>query len=124
MYLSLMNFGWMLIAHWVGDFLLQGTRMATLKGQKAGWLLYHVGVYSLPVLAVSLWSIGGREALYFTLVNAIGHTVTDAVSSRLNMRYRERPRIFFVIIGTDQLLHLLLLFYSYKYFAEAAFRLN
>lgn len=117
-YLGDMFFGCILLAHWFGDFILQGTKMATLKGRRVDWLFLHVVVYALPLLAVALWIFPPAQASKFVLVNALGHLLTDAVSSRLSSRFRDRPRIFFIVIGTDQLLHLLLLYYSYLFFAE------
>lgn len=115
MYLSPMNFGWLLIAHWLGDYLLQNSKMATRKGKEPLWLFYHVGVYTLIVLVISFWILDREWWITFTLANGLAHLVTDAVSSPIGLKFRERPRIFFLILGTDQLLHLLFLYYSYVY---------
>lgn len=39
-----------LLAHLVGDYLLQSTDMATKKVKNSWWCLYHVTIYTLPFL--------------------------------------------------------------------------
>jgi len=38
-------FDWLLVAHLVGDFLVQTDSMAKYKGQDWLWMLKHVGLY-------------------------------------------------------------------------------
>jgi hypothetical protein len=47
-------FGWLIVAHVVGDFLLQSGTMATLKAENWLWMGAHVGLYMIPVSAVCI----------------------------------------------------------------------
>ena len=127
----------LLIAHMVGDFILQSDWMALNKGKRWDALSLHVGVYiavvSLIIAAfqppspypyAELWQFGG-----WVLVNGVAHFVTDAITSRVTSRLWFLPQVgqgmrptwiqvevkdtrhwFFVAIGADQLLHYIVLF--------------
>ena len=45
-------FDWLLVAHLVGDFLLQTDGMAKNKATDWSWMLRHVGVYLIIVTVV------------------------------------------------------------------------
>lgn len=45
-------FDWLLIAHLVGDFLVQTDSMAKYKGQNWLWMLKHVGLYMMIMSAL------------------------------------------------------------------------
>lgn len=104
-----------LLAHWVGDFLLQSNKMAMEKGQDNLWLSLHVLSYSSVILAVALLLFGSLFlAIQWTLINAALHWVTDYNTSRLNARLKkESVHYFFVGIGFDQMIHYLCLFGTY-----------
>jgi len=53
----------------------------------------------------------------FLLLNAVLHFVTDFFTSRLAVKYKLNPRIFYSIIGFDQLIHTVTLMVTmYFYF--------
>lgn len=45
-------FDWLVVAHVVGDFLLQSGTMAARKTDSWSWMAAHVGLYMIPVAAV------------------------------------------------------------------------
>lgn len=105
-----------LIAHWIGDYLLQGNSIANNKGRSVRWLLIHVALYSFVLISSSLLFFSWREALLFGAINAVLHFITDFITSRLSARYRETPRIFYSILGFDQLVHSVTLIVSLTFF--------
>ena len=60
--------GAILLAHLVGDYLLQNDEMATKKTTSWAWALLHGAVYTLPFMLITLnpWAlliIGGTHAI-------------------------------------------------------------
>ncbi len=103
----------LLLAHFVGDFLLQSDWMALNKSRRNEVLTVHALVYSLCFL---FW--GWK----FWLLTFYSHWLTDYVTSRItsklwfmaqawpgeNEYYLKTPNTrhwFFVAIGADQLIH-------------------
>jgi hypothetical protein len=95
----------LLFAHWVGDYALQTNEMANRKGDSLRWLNIHVIVYSLPILAAALILFDWRMALKYTLVNSLLHWMIDFTTTRIAGQVRDKPRLFYPIIGFDQFLH-------------------
>lgn len=86
--------------HWVADFVLQSTKMATTKSKRLLPLLAHVGTYLLVLSVMTqMWS--------WCLLNAALHFMTDYVTSRITSRLwaANRTHDFFTVIGLDQLIH-------------------
>lgn len=94
--------------HWFADFVLQSDMMAKNKSKSFKWLAFHVAVYTLCMIVFG-WK--------FALLNGLAHFLIDAVTSRVSgyMWRTGKVHNFFVVIGFDQLLHVLLLIYSAKY---------
>lgn len=122
----------LLVAHWVGDWLLQNDRMALNKSKDNLVLLEHVAVYSLVLW---LWAVywwwtpfflaGVKAEIIFSFwaITVVTHFLTDWITSRISSRlwffkpnfpehdvnewsYVEGKRHwFFVMIGFDQLIH-------------------
>jgi hypothetical protein len=117
----------LLLAHWVGDWLLQTDWQATNKSKSNYALLSHVGTMGVPLFVWALWWYGPTElAVSFWLLNFVAHFATDWVTSRITSRLWFVRVIepyngpgqkfygafdvgnrhwFFVTIGFDQLLH-------------------
>lgn len=107
-----------LIAHFVGDFLLQSDEMAKNKSSSWIWLSEHVLIYSVTLLVlVMLLEIIGEPQWFFkwVAINAALHFVTDAITSRgTAWLFKNNERHwFFVLIGFDQLLHYAALILTY-----------
>jgi hypothetical protein len=92
----------LLFCHYIGDFVFQSDKMAL--GKSKGWktLGKHCGIYSLCFFA---WGWQTVLILFMT------HFVIDAVTSRLNAHFwaNNERRNFFLTIGFDQLVHLVIL---------------
>ncbi|WP_109438608.1 MULTISPECIES: DUF3307 domain-containing protein [Aquimarina] len=108
-----MIFTWILLAHWVGDFLLQTSKMALGKSQNFKWLFIHVITYTAVLLVCGLLLFPIETAITYVLLNCILHGVTDFFTSKLAAKYQEKPRIFFPILGFDQFIHIVTLYITY-----------
>lgn len=110
-----MDFALIIIAHWFGDYLFQTTAMATEKSYRIKWLGLHILTYSATLLLVSLILFPWWFALAYAGLNGLLHGVIDYFTSRLSRRYQQQPRIFYPILGFDQMLHMLTLYFTYLY---------
>ncbi|MEW7292176.1 DUF3307 domain-containing protein [Aquimarina sp. 2304DJ70-9] len=108
-----MNFVWILLAHWVGDYGLQTSKMAMGKSHHFKWLFLHVLTYTGVLLVCSLILFPLKVAIGFLLINCVLHGLTDFFTSKLTSKYRKNPRIFFPILGFDQLIHAITLYITY-----------
>lgn len=107
--------------HWIADFVFQTHTMATRKSSSVYWLTMHVATYtavmaigasSLEVLAVDPDWIG---VALFVAVTMVLHWMVDYVTSKMTSRLWAEQRVhdFFVVVGFDQLLHLVSLVGAY-----------
>jgi len=108
-----MNFGLLLVAHWMGDYVFQSSKMATGKSQHLKWLSIHTLVYTAVLLFFCIWIFDIKTAILYTFVNGVLHGVTDFFTSKLAAKYSEKPRIFFPILGMDQLIHTAILYFTF-----------
>lgn len=94
-----------LIAHFVGDFILQTDSMAMNKSTNNRWLLAHIGAYTLMLLVFGP---------VYAATNGLIHAAVDYNTSRWTSRlWKSGNRHgFFVVIGLDQLIHALVLVWT------------
>lgn len=105
------------ILHFFADFVFQNDKMGTKKSSSNYWLTAHVMAYSAVLF------VGGALTLPITLAfaaryavaNGVFHFMVDYVSSRMTsyLWKKEERHWFFVTIGADQAIHMLLLFGTY-----------
>ncbi len=108
-------FEYLLLAHVLGDWVLQTEWQAVHKRDNWRALITHVVVYHAIVLAVLLWQAGpGRPGLYAVVAFlAVSHATLDRWTVIPLMRLlriavtREPER--WLVVAVDQSLHLLLL---------------
>jgi len=82
--------------------------MAKGKSKSFKWLTTHIVVYTLPLIPIGLkWA----------LFNGAAHWCVDAVTSRVSSKMWAQGRVhdFFVVIGFDQLIHVVCLLASYHW---------
>ena len=117
-------FIFMIIFHWIGDFVLQTREMADNKSTSNYYLSMHVFVYSTA--NIILWMIfmpmfGAtytKETIMLSLVLMFSmHWVTDYFTSKQTSKLYKQQNYhgFFTMIGFDQILHYLQLFAIYQY---------
>lgn len=99
------------VVHFLADFVFQSSQMATGKSKSLKWLSIHVGVYAL-VSFISLYIVGNFVDSFYLgfawwLGNVALHFITDFITSKITSKFWEAKnyRLFFVMIGFDQLIH-------------------
>lgn len=106
-------FLYLLVIHWLADFVAQTHWMAINKSKSNKALLYHVSVYTLIFgLCLSGYAVNNLDhLLLFLSVNFVLHFITDYITSRKNsiLWTAGRTHDFFVMVGLDQLIHQLTL---------------
>ena len=107
------------VVHFLADFVFQTSQMATGKSKSLKWLSIHVGVYGLVSL-LSMYLVANSVNSYYLcfawwLGNVALHFVTYFITSKITSRYWENKnmRLFFVMIGFDQLIHNICLIGTY-----------
>lgn len=111
----------LLVAHFVGDFLLQTHWQASNKSKRNDALVRHVAIYTGTIAVAAVLLFGGGidqknppsrleielAGLAFAAVNGVLHFATDYLTSRWSARLwaRQEWHNFFVVIGLDQLIH-------------------
>jgi hypothetical protein len=101
---------WVLLMHWLFDFVCQSDTMAVNKSKNTKWLIAHGAVYSL--MAFTLWLPLSVAIPFYTYMLAT-HCCIDAITSRLTtyLYVRQQRHWFFVVIGLDQVIHYLTIFW-------------
>lgn len=99
------------VVHFLADFVFQTSQMATGKGKSLKWLSVHIGVYGFVSL-MSLYMVGKFIDSFYLgfawwLGNVALHFITDFITSKITSKFWEAKnyRLFFVMIGFDQLIH-------------------
>jgi len=103
------------VVHFLADFVFQSSKMATGKSKSLKWLSIHVLTYALVSLISLLFVFTNYGDLSFAfswwLINVILHFIVDLITSKITSKFWEEKnmRLFFVMIGFDQLIHTLCL---------------
>ena len=108
-----MTFALILVAHWVGDYLFQTTNMAVEKSASLKWLTLHVLTYMLVLGCFSIFLFSWKLALTYIALNGILHFITDFFTSKLAVKHQDNARVFYPILGFDQMTHGLCLYLTY-----------
>lgn len=118
---------YILLLHFMADFIFQTDKMA--QGKSKNWwdLLSHTLTYSCIVwLGIGLMFLAQMICnnkpevswvpMLFGIITFMFHTAQDYITSRINSRLWKEGRIhwFFVSIGFDQLLHFIQLLLTYQ----------
>lgn len=109
---------YILLIHFLADFVLQTSEQAVKKSHDFGHLTYHVLTYSLVwLLASGMLFDRFIHMLAFCLITYYLHLATDFVTSKLSSHFFKKKDFHngFVIVGADQLLHYIQLILTYQY---------
>lgn len=91
----------LLLAHIVGDFVLQTKSMVTKRKEHIGYLLLHVLIHIIVLLLLFLPDLSD---FYLSIVFiGISHLAIDSLKIWLETKYPTKPLLFFCV---DQLLHI------------------
>lgn len=106
----------LLVAHLVGDWLLQTEWQALNKGKNFRALFSHIGIYSLLILGVLVFDFGFRYIYVYLVVGilALTHAFMDLgwPIVRFMKTFRiivERKPERWLVMAVDQTIHILLL---------------
>jgi hypothetical protein len=110
-----------LLIHFLGDFALQTHEQSMGKSQGKDFsneqLFYHVGIYSIVwfIACLAILPVWYR-AVPFTILTFAFHYTTDYVTSRIGKPYWKKEDFHngFVIIGFDQILHYIQIYFTFK----------
>lgn len=111
---------YMMVTHFIADFLLQTRKMGQLKSSKPLWLLAHISIIFICFIPFGF---------KFAMSNALIHAIIDALLWNVYkvLVYLKHPGItkdnfkywldpwFYHTIGFDQLLHYLTLYILWSY---------
>lgn len=113
----------LLLLHWLADFVFQTKYQQKNKSKSFKALLAHTATYMLilyvPLQILQEIGFFGAQywyaSLLFALIQFVSHTVIDAVTSRINaiLWNNKQTHDFFVSVGFDQFLHLIILIGSF-----------
>ena len=114
----MITFVYILLIHWICDFILQNDEMAKGKSQSMYWLTSHIWRYSWTLFVLSLpfvLSTSIMNIVLFTIINGGSHCIIDYFTSRRTSYLWKQQRVhdFFVCIGFDQFLHVAILYITY-----------
>ncbi|MBL7921052.1 MAG: DUF3307 domain-containing protein [Bacteroidia bacterium] len=113
-----------LVVHFLADFVFQSSKMATGKSKSLKWLSIHVVTYALVSFITFLFIFTNYGDLSFALswwlINIALHFVVDLITSKITSKFWEEKnmRLFFVMIGLDQLIHNLCLIITFFWLKE------
>lgn len=99
-----------LLVHWIADFVLQKREWANNKSKSIIALSKHCAVYSLCLIPF-IFQFG----VMYWVINSVGHFLIDFCTSKVTSKLYLKGDYhnFFVVIGFDQFLHYILLFYPF-----------
>ena len=118
---------WLLVTHWVADFVFQTDWMARNKSSSNLPLFVHVCVYSLILIPFAVSYIPSYAVAWFIAFNMFLHFVVDYHTSRLTSKLSAAGKYgsktvpnfgMFSIIGLDQMLHYISLVGTYYFFVN------
>lgn len=120
---------YILVLHYIGDWLLQSRQMAENKYKISSDMLSHICIYTATLafgMMFAYWPemilnkpIWPSMVIFWPVLNGVAHFTVDAVTSNMTHRFYEAKRIgtFWNTIGFDQLCHGIILFSTYNWLA-------
>lgn len=110
-----MSFLVLLIAHFLGDFILQSSIMAEKKKTNLRHFLWHCLIYSVLVLFALIWFGPLKNVVPAALIIILAHLVIDyghdKALSRLPSLSEKHPAAEFILFIADQFLHIGIIFF-------------
>lgn len=106
-----------IVAHYVGDFMLQSRKIATKKSSSILALSIHVAIYAATLLVFSLLvNFTPHQRAMFVIYNGLLHFITDYISSRITAKALSNgnTKKFWDTIGVDQFTHIYTLYITYR----------
>ena len=118
------TFLYIILVHWVADFVLQSRMMGENKSSNNVWLATHCFVYTtatmilwLPLVASVILPLDFKNISLACFLVFWTHFGTDYISSRMTTKYAKDKKwyAFFNTIGFDQVIDYTQLFLIYNH---------
>src|SRR5579859_3942608 len=111
-------FAFIMINHFIADFLCQSRKMGENKSTSMFWLSMHILVYTIVLGFFSSFFFAPIQFVNWLVINSVLHFITDFITSRMTTYFykKQNMKYFWSTIGFDQLVHGLCLFYTSIYF--------
>ena len=120
-------FIYILIVHWLLDFVFQTTEEAANKSKSFKVLTSHTQTYAAGwgVFLIAHFIFNANftfdvftDISWFIVTTFITHTLIDFFTSKLTAKLfaKQDYHNFFVVVGFDQILHYLQLWFTFKLF--------
>lgn len=109
-------FLFILVTHFLGDFVLQTNWQAKNKYNNNKALGYHCLTYSLVWVTMSYVALENLpKSLLFGIITFLCHFITDYNTSKLCKKFFDNKDTHngFIVIGFDQILHYLQLYLTF-----------
>jgi NhaP-type Na+/H+ or K+/H+ antiporter len=117
---------YLLLVHYIADFIVQSQKSAENKSHSFRALWEHIFSYyafslvsiCLPALLISPTNTLNIGLIYYVACVSVLHMITDFFTSKFNakMYKSKKTKLFWVGIGGDQLLHQIQIIYFYGLF--------
>ena len=107
----------LIVGHWIGDYGLQTNIIAKEKSRNLKWLLIHIALYTSTLAICSFFILPFDKALRFIVVNGLLHLVTDFATSKMAQKFQSNQRLYYIIIGFDQMIHFITLLMTLEIFS-------
>jgi hypothetical protein len=105
--------------HLLGDSVLLGKELRRLKIHKFGYLLKHVGIYTLVFMIFSPIILGLTivQGLIFSLLNGVLHLIVDYLLTLVKLKYWTKDIYTYVVIYSilEHLIHIAILIGTFLY---------
>ena len=102
-----------IIAHFLGDFILQSSTMVSNKKTRVPFFVFHCLIYSALMILSLMWFSPVKNAIYVALIIIISHTVIDYIKiillNRLSKMSGDHKTFEFTLFIVDQVLHILII---------------
>jgi len=115
----------LLACHYLADFCFTSPSMIRAKanGRTAWPILLHAGIHAgLVSICLLLWCVSWKSLLMLAFVEFVSHFLIDTAKGRLTAHYLilvdMQKKIYWVLYGFDQLLHLLVIVMIWYYCVE------
>lgn len=110
----------LLFAHIIGEGVLQSRALSVSKSKNLRALFFHTIVYSFTIAIVAYYSLGYIAAAHMFGITLVSHSIIDYITSRLIKHLSDRHKLWelFILIITDQVLHILQLIITFNFLYE------
>jgi len=118
---------YLILTHWISDFVLQSRVMFNNKSSSNYYLFMHVSIYSI-ITIISWLLLNIISGVKYTSVTMliiftsifISHWITDYITSRITSKLAKEEKwyYFFLVFGIDQVLHYIQILTIYSFFLK------